>query len=73
MKRSRKAILTDINYYIDLKNYLVNRPIVDYPQDMAVINLALDKLNALQKEYSVYQFDFVWADYQFNRVDPNTI
>jgi len=65
--RSSENILSDIRYFLKVRDYLVTIPALDYALHMASIKLTTDKLDSLQKEYRTITKDinFQWCDYQF--------
>lgn len=67
MKRLSAHILQDIDYYLTIRDYAVNKPLVDTVKDEAMIRLIFDKLYQLQKELREYKEynDFSWNKYQW--------
>ena len=63
-----KGILSSIDYYLKVRDYVANQPGGDYAMSTAILNLVIEKLDDLSAQYRKHMGYRRWsfAEYQFD-------
>ena len=69
MNRLPENTLKEIDYYLKVRDYIVNIPMIDYAIHSTITALVTDRLNDLQWKYREESGDrfFLWSEYQFSK------